>query len=163
MVTDAWRPQVNGVVHTLERLTGTLKTFGVEVKFLTPNLFRTLPMPTYPDIRLALTASVGKRIEDAAPDAIHVATEGPLGLAARRYCIKQGLPFTTAYHTQFPDYVSKRTKLPARWFWRYIRWFHAPSKAVMVSTPTVERQLHDNGISHTRHWGRGVAKLPGLL
>ena len=156
VVTDAWSPQVNGVVRTLQSVRAELEAMGHRVDVISPDQFKSMPCPTYPEIRLALTASVGKRIEEAAPDAIHVATEGPLGLAARRYCIKQGLPFTTAYHTQFPEYVSKRTKLPARWFWRYIRWFHGPSKAVMVSTPTVEKQLHDNGLPHTRHWGRGV-------
>jgi len=156
IVTDAWTPQVNGVVRTLQAVRDEIEAMGHRVELISPDQFRSLPCPTYPEIRLALTASVGKRIEEAAADAIHIATEGPLGLAARRYCIKQGLPFTTAYHTQFPDYVAKRTKLPARWFWRYIRWFHAPARAVMVSTPTVERQLHDNGIAHTRHWGRGV-------
>jgi glycosyltransferase involved in cell wall biosynthesis len=156
IVTDAWSPQVNGVVRTLQAVSHELEQMGHHIEMIAPDQFRSLPCPTYPEIRLALTASVGKQIEDIAPDAIHIATEGPLGLAARRYCIKHDLPFTTAYHTQFPDYVAKRTKLPARWFWRYIRWFHAPAKAVMVSTPTVELQLHDNGILHTRHWGRGV-------
>jgi glycosyltransferase involved in cell wall biosynthesis len=156
IVTDAWSPQINGVVRTLQSVRAELEAMGHAVAVISPDQFRSMPCPTYPEIRLALTASVGQRIEAAAPDAIHIATEGPLGLAARRYCVKNELPFTTAYHTQFPDYVSKRTKLPARWFWRYIRWFHASSKAVMVSTPTVERQLHDNGITHTRHWGRGV-------
>ncbi len=156
IVTDAWSPQVNGVVRTLQAVCEELEAMGHPVELISPDQFRSLPCPTYPEIRLALTASVGDRIENAAADAIHIATEGPLGIAARRYCIKQNLPFTTAYHTQFPDYVAKRTKLPARWFWRYIRWFHAPATAVMVSTPTVERQLHENGINHTRHWGRGV-------
>jgi glycosyltransferase involved in cell wall biosynthesis len=156
IVTDAWSPQVNGVVRTLQSVRTELEKMGHRVSVISPDQFRSMPCPTYPEIRLALTASVGGRIAAAAPDAIHVATEGPLGLAARKYCIKRGLPFTTAYHTQFPEYVSKRTRLPARWFWRYIRWFHAPAKAVMVSTPTVERQLHENGIRHTRHWGRGV-------
>ncbi|HEY0114730.1 MAG TPA: glycosyltransferase family 1 protein [Allosphingosinicella sp.] len=156
IVTDAWSPQVNGVVRTLQSVRSELEKMGHAVSVISPDQFRSLPCPTYPEIRLALTARVGRWIEAAAPDAIHVATEGPLGLAARRYCIRRNLPFTTAYHTQFPEYVAKRTKLPARWFWRYIRWFHGPAKAVMVSTPTVERQLHDNGIPHTRHWGRGV-------
>lgn len=156
IVTDAWSPQVNGVVRTLQAVCEELEAMGHPVELISPDQFRSLPCPTYPEIRLALTASVGDRIANAAADAIHIATEGPLGIAARRYCIKQNLPFTTAYHTQFPDYVAKRTKLPARWFWRYIRWFHAPATAVMVSTPTVERQLHENGINHTRHWGRGV-------
>jgi len=156
IVTDAWSPQVNGVVRTLQSVRAELEAMGHWVTVISPDQFRSIPCPTYPEIRLALTARVGARIAEAAPEAIHVATEGPLGLAARKYCIKQRLPFTTAYHTQFPDYVSKRTRLPARWFWRYIRWFHGPAKAVMVSTPTVARQLHEHGISHTRHWGRGV-------
>jgi glycosyltransferase involved in cell wall biosynthesis len=156
IVTDAWSPQVNGVVRTLQSVRSELEKMGHQVAVISPDQFRSIPCPTYPEIRLALTASVGRRIREAAADAIHVATEGPLGLAARRHCLKHRLPFTTAYHTQFPEYVSKRTRLPARWFWRYIRWFHKAAKAVMVSTPTVARQLHDNGITHTRHWGRGV-------
>jgi glycosyltransferase involved in cell wall biosynthesis len=156
IVTDAWAPQVNGVVRTLASVRAELEAMGHRVDMISPDQFPSMPCPTYPEIRLALTAGVGKRIEALAPDAIHVATEGPLGLAARKYCTRRGLPFTTAYHTQFPDYVAKRTKLPARWFWRYIRWFHAASQAVMVSTPAVERQLHEQGIPHTKHWGRGV-------
>jgi glycosyltransferase involved in cell wall biosynthesis len=156
IVTDAWAPQVNGVVRTLASVRAELEAMGHQVDVISPDQFPSMPCPTYPEIRLALTAGVGKRIEALAPDAIHVATEGPLGLAARKYCTRRSLPFTTAYHTQFPDYVAKRTRLPARWFWRYIRWFHAASQAVMVSTPAVERQLHEQGIPHTRHWGRGV-------
>lgn len=156
IVTDAWNPQVNGVVRTLQSVKAEMEKLGHVVTMISPDQFKSMPCPTYPEIRLALTMSVGKRIVEAKPDAIHIATEGPLGVAARKFCVKQGLPFTTAYHTQFPEYVSKRTKLPAKWFWRYIRWFHAPSKAVMVSTPAVEAELHANQIPHTRHWGRGV-------
>lgn len=156
IVTDAWAPQVNGVVRTLQSVKTELERMGHAVAVISPDQFKSVPCPTYPEIRLALTASLGEKIEAADPDAIHISTEGPLGIAARKYCGKKGLPFTTAYHTQFPEYVSKRTKLPARWFWRYIRWFHAPAKAVMVSTPAVETELHANGIPHTRHWGRGV-------
>ena len=109
MVTDAWRPQVNGVVHTLERLTETLKTFGVEVRFLTPNLFRTLPMPTYPDIRLALTTPgrVRKLIEDSKADHIHIVTEGPLGLMARRFCLNEKQPSPPAITRAFRN-MSRR-------------------------------------------------------
>lgn len=156
IVTDAWSPQVNGVVRTLQSVRAELEKMGHAVAVISPDQFKSVPCPTYPEIRLALTMKVGERIKAASADAIHIATEGPLGVAARKYCVKQGLPFTTAYHTQFPEYVSKRTHLPARWFWRYIRWFHAPAKAVMVSTPAVEKELHANGIAHTRHWGRGV-------
>ncbi|TGS89971.1 glycosyltransferase family 1 protein, partial [Mesorhizobium sp. M2D.F.Ca.ET.178.01.1.1] len=107
MVTDAWRPQVNGVVHTLERLTETLKSFDVAVEFLPPNIFRTLPLPTYPDILLALTTPghVARLIDGYKADHIHIVTEGPLGIMARRYCRNAGRPFTTSYHTRFPEYL----------------------------------------------------------
>lgn len=158
IVTDAWTPQVNGVVRTLQAVAGELRREGHEVTTITPDLFYSLPCPTYPEIRLALTyaGAVGRMIEAAAPDAIHLATEGPLCLTARRWCLRNGFPFTTAYHTQFPDYVAKRTGMPAEWFWRYIRWFHAPARAVLVSTPGVRAELRRHGIPHLRHWGRGV-------
>jgi glycosyltransferase involved in cell wall biosynthesis len=159
IVTDAWAPQVNGVVRTLEAVRSELVASGHQVDIIAPDQFRSLPCPSYPEIRLAVppAGSVGARIAASAPDAIHIATEGPLGLAARRWCITQQRPFTTAYHTQFPDYVAKRTGLPARWFWRYIRWFHGPAHAVLVSTPSLARQLGAHGLPQSRHWGRGVA------
>ena len=158
IVTDAWVPQVNGVVRTLQAVSRELGLLGHEVALVSPDQFASVPCPTYPEIRLALARRrwVGARIARIAPDAIHIATEGPLGLAARAWCLKRGVPFTTAYHTQFPDYAAKRTRLPASWFWRYIRWFHAPAEAVLVSTPTVERMLKAHGLVRTRHWGRGV-------
>lgn len=158
IVTDAWAPQVNGVVRTLQAVRSELHKLGHQVLLISPDQFVSLPCPTYPEIRLALASggSVGDRIDAAAPDAVHIATEGPLGLAARRWCIKRHLPFTTAFHTQFPDYVAKRTGLPAEWFWRYIAWFHGPAEAVLVSTPSIERTLKAHGMSRTRHWGRGV-------
>ncbi|HJQ17085.1 MAG TPA: glycosyltransferase family 1 protein [Allosphingosinicella sp.] len=158
IVTDAWEPQVNGVVRTLRSVTGELRRIGHAPAIIGPDLFASIPCPTYGEIRLALaTASaVGRRLEEARADAIHIATEGPLGLAARRWCLRRRLPFTTAYHTQFPDYLAKRTHLPAEWFWRYIRWFHAPSQAILVSTATVGRQLEAHGLPRTRRWSRGV-------
>lgn len=158
VVTDAWTPQVNGVVRTLQAVRMELCRLGHEVVLISPDQFASLPCPTYPEIRLALAwgRSVGDRIQAAAPDAIHISTEGPLGLAARNWCLKHGFPFTTAYHTQFPDYFAKRTGLPATWFWRYIRWFHGPAEAVLVSTATMARTLKAHGLSRTRHWGRGV-------
>jgi glycosyltransferase involved in cell wall biosynthesis len=158
IVTDAWDPQVNGVVRTLKAVIEELGRLHHEVVVLSPDLFASMPCPTYPEIRLALASarSISDRIEAIAPDAIHISTEGPLGLAARAWCVKRGIPFTTAYHTQFPDYVAKRTRMPARWFWRYIRWFHGPATAVLVATATIERTLKTRGIAHTRHWGRGV-------
>lgn len=158
VVTDAWSPQVNGVVRTLQSVRAVLEAHGHEVMVISPDRFRSVPCPTYPEIRLALTrtATVGSLLERFAPQAIHLATEGPLCLAARRWCLRHALPFTTAYHTQFPDYVAARTGVPAEWVWRYIRWFHAPAGAILASTPSIRAELAAHGLAHTRHWGRGV-------
>ncbi len=158
IVTDAWSPQVNGVVRTLQSVRAELEQAGNAVEVISPDLFRSIPCPTYSEIRLALTTrrAVGARIEAFDPDAVHIATEGPLGLAARRWCLAYGLHFTTAYHTQFPDYVAQRTKLPPGLFWRYIRWFHRAGRGVMVSTPTMAAQLREQGLPTTLPWGRGV-------
>lgn len=158
IVTDAWEPQVNGVVRTLKAVRAELEACGHDVRVISPDLFYSLPCPTYPEIRLAMTrtATVGTMIHDFAPDAIHLATEGPLCVAARRWCLRRGVPFTTAYHTQFPDYAAKRTGVPAEWFWRYIQWFHAPASAVLASTPSIRQTLRDHGIDRLHHWGRGV-------
>lgn len=158
IVTDAWAPQVNGVVRTLQAVRAELEGEGHAVSIIAPDRFASLPCPTYPEIRLALafTAEVGRAIAGFAPDAIHIATEGPLGLAARRWCLRRGHRFTTAYHTHFPDYVAARTNLPAAWIWRYVRWFHAPAETVLAATRTVRRALEANGIAHVRPWGRGV-------
>ncbi|MBB5685790.1 glycosyltransferase family 4 protein [Sphingobium boeckii] len=158
IVTDAWAPQVNGVVRTLHAVRAELEGQGHEVKVISPDLFLSVPCPTYPEIRLAMarTATVGSMIADFAPDAIHLATEGPLCIAARRWCLVRAFPFTTAYHTQFPDYAAKRTGMPAEWFWRYIRWFHGPARAVLASTPSIRETLQAQGITRLKHWGRGV-------
>jgi glycosyltransferase involved in cell wall biosynthesis len=158
MVTDAWRPQVNGVVHTLERLTETLKNFDVDVTFLTPNCFRTLPMPTYPDIRLALTTPgrVRRLIEDSRPDHIHIVTEGPLGLMARRYCLAERQPFTTSYHTRFPEYVTARLPVPERWTYGWLKRFHNSGNGTMVATPSLARDLRSRGFDKLQPWTRGV-------
>lgn len=158
LVTDAWMPQVNGVVRTLLSVTAKLREQGHEVELIAPDQFISFPCPTYPEIRLALAGKkqVGRRIATFEPDAIHIATEGPLGWAARRWCLSHGRPFTTAYHTQFPDYVARRTGLPASWFWPMIRHFHSASSAVMVATDTIRRELQQQGIGPLRHWSRGV-------
>lgn len=158
IVTDAWSPQVNGVVRTLQSVRAELEREGRTVEMISPDLFRSIPCPTYSEIRLALTTrrAVGARIEAFDPDALHIATEGPLGLAARGWALKRGYGFTTAYHTQFPDYVAKRTRLPASLFWRYIRWFHGPSHAIMASTPSIAAELAAHGLPHSVRWGRGV-------
>jgi glycosyltransferase involved in cell wall biosynthesis len=158
IVTDAWEPQVNGVVRTLQSVRRVLEGQGHKVLVISPDLFYSLPCPTYPEIRLAITrtASVGAMLEAFGPNAIHLATEGPLCVAARRWCLRNDMPFTTAYHTQFPDYVSARSGVPAEWIWRYIRWFHAPSQAILASTPSIRQSLVDHGLRQVKHWGRGV-------
>ncbi|MBS0504617.1 MAG: glycosyltransferase family 1 protein [Proteobacteria bacterium] len=158
IVTDAWSPQVNGVVRTLQAVRAELERMGHHVLIVSPDLYGSLPCPTYPEIRLAVASSrsVGARIAAFGAEAVHLATEGPLCLAARQWCLRQGRPFTTAYHTQFPDYVARRTGMPAEWFWRYIRWFHAPADAVLVSTSSIRRTLEAHGIRHLKPWGRGV-------
>lgn len=158
LVTDAWLPQVNGVVRTLTSVTGELRAMGHEVELIAPDRFRSFPCPTYPEIRLALAGSrtVGRLLADFAPDAIHISTEGPLGWAARNWCLRNKRAFTTAYHTQFPDYVSRRTGIPANWIWPIIRRFHKPAAAIMVATETIREQLRAQGLEQLRHWSRGV-------
>jgi glycosyltransferase involved in cell wall biosynthesis len=158
IVTDAWEPQVNGVVRTLQSVRRVLEKQGHQVMVVSPDRFYSLPCPTYPEIRLAITrtANVGAMLEEFRPNAIHLATEGPLCVAARRWCLRHKMPFTTAYHTQFPDYVSARSGVPAEWIWRYIRWFHSPSQAILASTPSIRQSLVDHGLTKVKHWGRGV-------
>ena len=158
IVTDAWTPQVNGVVRTLMATRAELERQGHVVEVISPDLYPSIPCPTYPEIRLALTRAtwVGDRIAKFGPDAVHLSTEGPLCVAARRWCLRNDFPFTTAYHTQFPDYFAARTGISAEWVWRYIRWFHAASQAVLVSTPSVRRTLTVHGIPHSVPWSRGV-------
>lgn len=158
IVTDAWSPQVNGVVRTLQSVRTELQRQGHEVLVISPELFYSIPCPTYPEIRLAFarTAAVGKMLAEFAPNAIHLATEGPVCLAARRWCLARGFPFTTAYHTQFPDYVSARIGIDPEWIWRYITWFHWPSQAVLASTASIAEALRDHGLTRIRSWGRGV-------
>jgi glycosyltransferase involved in cell wall biosynthesis len=160
IVTDAWDPQVNGVVRTLKSTRAELERLGHEVRMITPLDFRTLPCPTYPDIRLSVLpgARVKRRIAAYAPQAIHIATEGPLGLAARAYALRQGVPFTTAYHTRFPEYVHARIRLPLSVSYRFMRWFHGKAEAVMVPTEVVRRDLIANGFPASRvvMWSRGV-------
>ena len=158
IVTDAWEPQVNGVVRTLKQTRDELIKLGHTVDLLTPLEFRTLPCPTYPDIRLSILPGrrVAERISAAQPTALHIATEGPLGMAARRYAVKRGLPFTTAYHTRFPEYVRARTGLPLGVTYAFLRWFHRPSSAMLVPTHAVQRDLEAWRFEHVVMWSRGV-------
>lgn len=158
LVSDAWAPQVNGVVRTLTSVIRELGARGHQVTPITPDLFRTLPCPTYPEIRLALRPKrrLAGLIEDATPDAIHITTEGPLGFAARAHCLRRGWGFTTAFHTRFPEYVAARFAVPAAWSYALMRRFHAPSKGVMVATDSVRRDLAGRGFCNLRRWSRGV-------
>ncbi len=159
IVTDAWSPQVNGVVRTLQSVSAELRAMGHELTIISPDLYASIPCPTYPEIRLALPRPglVGRTLVEFRAEAVHIATEGPLGLLARRWCLSHGLPFTTAYHTQFPEYVAARIKaVNPEFVWRYVRWFHAPSAAILASTPSVAQALAAHGLPQSRHWGRGV-------
>jgi len=158
IATDAWAPQVNGVVRTLETTAVHLGRLGHEVRFLTPEGFRTIPMPTYPEIKLALFArrAVGRMIADFRPDRIHIATEGPLGLATRRCCLRSGIPFTTSFHTRFPEYIHARFGIPLSWPYAGLRWFHRPASGVMVATGTLKDELASRGFQNLKLWTRGV-------
>jgi glycosyltransferase involved in cell wall biosynthesis len=159
IVTDAWAPQVNGVVRTLETLGKDLGKLGHTVRYITPLGRRTFPLPTYPEIRLALfqRRALIREIREFAPDAVHIATEGSLGLTARRICLKHGIAFTTAFHTRFAEYVHARFPLvPESLIWRGLRWFHRPATAVMVATPALKHDLAAQGFKHLRIWSRGV-------
>jgi glycosyltransferase involved in cell wall biosynthesis len=158
VATDAWHPQVNGVVRTLTMMAQAAKADGAEVSFLTPQSFLTLAMPGYPDIRLALPgqAKIARLIAEAGPDSIHIATEGPIGLAVRRYCRKQRLPFTTSFHTRFPEYISARLPIPENWIWAALRAFHGASQAVMAATPALASELRARGFRNVVLWPRGV-------
>lgn len=158
LVTDAWHPQINGVVTTLSTVAQQLKTVGHTVELITPDQFRTWPCPTYPEIRLALLGQrkIRRLLERLQPDAIHIATEGPLGLAARAYCLNKGLPFTTSFHTLFAEYVHVRTGLPLSVGYRFLAWFHNKAQRTMVATPTLIQQLSSRGFKSPVLWSRGV-------
>ncbi|MSQ67243.1 MAG: glycosyltransferase family 1 protein [Gammaproteobacteria bacterium] len=158
LVTDAWQPQVNGVVRTLQTTLGHLAAMGHMVQAITPLDFNPIACPTYPSIRLALRPGrgVAKRLAAFQPDAIHIATEGPLGHAARRYCLRQRRPFTTSFHTQFPEYIRLRVPIPLRWTYAYLRWFHGAAVRTLVPTPTQRDHLLARGFQNLRVWSRGV-------
>lgn len=158
IVSDAWYPQTNGVVSTLSQTALWLGRFGHEVQMITPNDFRNIPCPTYPEIRLSLFPyrGVRRRIRAFAPNALHIATEGPLGLSARRYCVSQGMRFTTSYHTQFPQYLRARYPIPVGLSYRALRWFHGAAVRCMVSTASVREDLGSRGFENLASWRRGV-------
>jgi len=158
VATDAWRPQVNGVVRTLGSLARAAAKLGVEIVFLSPDGFWTFPVPTYPGLRLAVPRRkrIAERIDAARPDAIHVATEGPIGHAVRAYCIRNGRPFTTSYTTRFPEYISARSPIPQQWIYNALRRFHAAAAVTMVATPSLMIELSQRGFGNLGMWTRGV-------
>jgi glycosyltransferase involved in cell wall biosynthesis len=158
VATDAWHPQVNGVVRTLSMMAEAARGFAVQIDFLTPQSFPTIAMPSYRELRLALPspAKIARLIESARPDSVHIATEGPIGLLTRRYCLRQGLPFTTSFHTRFPDYISARLPVPKSWVWAALRAFHRPSQAVMAATPALATELRERGFRRVVLWPPGV-------
>jgi glycosyltransferase involved in cell wall biosynthesis len=158
VATDAWHPQVNGVVRTLTSLARSARALGVEIEFLSPEGFWSVPVPTYPSLRLALPrpGAVARAIAAFEPDAIHIATEGPVGLLARACCLKRGLGFTTSYTTRFPEYISARWAVPEAWTYAALRAFHAPASVTMVSTASLAAELAQRGFKHLGRWTRGV-------
>jgi len=158
IVSDAWRPQINGVVTTLGKTAEAAESLGHTVEVVSAEGSPSIACPSYPEIRLAVRPgrTVGQRLQQFAPQMIHIATEGPLGLAARGYCLKRELPFTTSYHTQFPDYAKARWGIPASLGYAYLRWFHQPAVRTLVGTQTVRSNLQARGFSHLVPWSRGV-------
>lgn len=158
LISDAWRPQINGVVTTLTQTCRILGELGHEVEAITPDRFRTWPCPSYPEIRLALGCGrkLAALLDPFQPEAIHIATEGPLGVAGRNYCLRRKLPFTTSFHTRFPEYAHMRFKWPLAWGYGYLRWFHRPAARMMVATRSLLDELRGKGFENGILWSRGV-------
>jgi glycosyltransferase involved in cell wall biosynthesis len=158
IATDAWHPQVNGVVRTLTSLARSAEKLGVDIEVLSPEGFPTIPLPSYPGLRVALPSrwQIARRIEDAKPDAIHIATEGPIGHRARAYCVRHDWPFTTRYTTRFPEYISARWPIPERLIYAGLRRFHRAAAVTMVATPSLEAELAARGFTKIGRWTRGV-------
>jgi glycosyltransferase involved in cell wall biosynthesis len=158
IATDAWHPQVNGVVRTLTSLARSAAALGADISFLTPDGFPSVGVPTYPGLRIALPnrREIAKRIEAAAPEAIHIATEGPIGWMVRAYCRRHKLAFTTSYTTRFPEYISVRTGIPAALGYAVLRHFHAAAAMTMIATPSLRQELAARGFRKLGFWTRGV-------
>ena len=158
IVTDAWHPQVNGVVRTLVNVIGEFERRGHKVRTVTPSDYLSVPMPTYPEIRLSLTMarSMRRLLAEAAPDAVHIATEGPLGLAARKACLQLGWRFSTSYHTRFPEYLNARIPVPVEWTYAFLRRFHNAGTACLVATESMAAELRSKGFRNLVAWTRGV-------
>jgi glycosyltransferase involved in cell wall biosynthesis len=158
VATDAWRPQVNGVVRTYERLAEETLGLGAELEFITPEEFHTVPAPTYREIRLSMPgfARVRRRFNEITPDAVHIATEGPVGWMARSHCLARRIPFTTSFHTRFPEYLRPRFGIPEGWTYAAMRLFHNAGAGVMVATPSLSAELSSRGFERILPWTRGV-------
>lgn len=158
IVTDAWYPQTNGVVRSLDTTSRRLRDLGHQVRVVTGEGCRSIPLPTYPDIRLTVLPRrrVHAALHEFAPDAVHIATEGPVGLSARSWCLRHGRRFTTSYHTQFPQYIRMRVPVPVAWTYRYLRWFHGAAERTMVATESMRSELKQNGFERVVIWSRGV-------
>ncbi len=161
IVTDTWAPQLNGVVNTLRSLVQASRALGIDVVVLTPERFRCFGLPGFPDVRLAWATvrSVSKIIEEVSPDHIHLATEGPLGIAARRFCLQRSKPFTTSYHTRFPEYLAARSRIPPRWTYGLLRSFHNAGSGTFASTATLAAELRSRGFQRVMRWSLGVDHL----
>jgi len=158
IATDAWKPQLNGVVRTLDTLGQILTQLGNRVEYITPNEFKSIPLPSYPEIRLSLLPNrkVAKMINEFKPDAIHIATEGPIGRATRRFCKRRGYPFTTSFHTRFAEYANERWSVPTKWGYAILKDFHKGGETMMVATPGLVEELKERGFSRMKLWARGV-------
>jgi glycosyltransferase involved in cell wall biosynthesis len=158
IVTDAWHPQVNGVVRSLENTIEEMRRMGHEIMLVTPDRFRNIPLPSYPEIRIALTrySTVRREIDRFQPSFVHIATEGPLGFYARRWCLSRKMPFSTSYHTRFPEYVSARLPLPESMLYGLVRWFHNAGNVCMVATQSLEQELSARGFRNLMRWTRGI-------
>lgn len=159
VITDAWHPQVNGVVRALSYLERELTSLGHELAFFTPQGRRSIPCPGYPEIRLSLFPGyrLTRQLKAFGPQAIHIVTEGPLGLAARSWCRRRGIPFTSSFHTLFPEYVNMRWPfIPVRWGYAFMRWFHNAALRTMVTTETLRQELYGHGFRRLVLWSRGV-------
>ena len=158
IATDAWKPQMNGVVTTLSTLGDILEAHGNQVKYITPLDFKSIPLPTYSEIRLSLfpNRKAAKMINEFQPDAIHIATEGPLGRAVRRFCKRRNYPFTTSFHTRFAEYTHERFKFPIKWGYSFLKNFHNSGDTMMVATPGLMAELDERGFERMKLWARGV-------
>jgi glycosyltransferase involved in cell wall biosynthesis len=158
IVTDAWSPQINGVVTTLKKTIAGLTLLGYRVAVFNPSAFTTIPMPGYSEIPLSWLPGkkLARMLDDFDADAIHISTEGPLGHAARKYCLKRGFKFTTAYHTRFPEYLRLRLPVPLTWSFAFMRRFHNSASCTMVATSSLENELLARGFTNLKRWNRGV-------